>query len=274
MKEYKKLKEKKKNKLKKNDKLYAKIINADLDNTEELNKAIANHRILKTQNYYESTSKLNETEKLLGIQENKTNSDTKKSDRASIKLLDKLDRNNVLTVQALEKVAENLSDGDYKNYLKRIQVEINDGFKEAHNMFRNELNYSENLDTTSAAGKSIQLLYNQALQKLQAWKRSENKAGKEITFNSTLDKADDIINENKLAYRKIMKESLIAYLGNIKSQLERKIPGFTFDLNKPYQSTIDAISTLGNPALSNDLIIKGVYQNLLGYKKFNVDAIQ
>ena len=263
-----------KEQIEKNDKLYAKIINADLDNTEELNKAIANHRILKTQNYYESTSKLNETEKLLGIQENKTNSDTKKSDRATIALLDKLDRNNVLTVQALEKVAENLSDTDYKNYLKRIQTEINDGFKEAHTMFRNELNYSENLDTTSAAGKSIQLLYNQALQKLQSWKRSENKAGKEITFNSTLDKADDIINENKLAYRKIMKESLIAYLGNIKSQLQRKIPGFTFDLNKPYQSTIDAISTLGNPALSDDLIIKGVYQNLLGYKKFNVDAVQ
>ena len=71
-----------------------------------------------------------------------------------------------------------------------------------------------------------------------------------------------------------MKESPIAYLGNIKSQLERKIPGFTFDLNKPYRSTIDAISTLGDPALSDDLIIKGVYQNLLGYKKFNVDAVQ
>ena len=263
-----------KEQIEKNDKLYAKIINADLDNTEELKKAIANHRILKTQNYYESTSKLNETEKLLGIQENKTNSDTKKSDRATIAFLDKLDRNNLLTVKALEDVAEKLSDGDYKNYLKRIQIEINDGFKEAHNMFRNELNYSENLDTTSAAGKSIQLLYNQALQKLQAWKRSENKAGKEITFNTTLDKADDIINANKLEYRKIMKESLISYLGNIKSQLERKIPGFTFDLNKPYQSTIDAISRLGNPALSNDLIIKGVYQNLLGYKKFNVDAVQ
>tara|TARA_R100000773_G_C4221320_1_gene120478 strand:+ start:1116 stop:2774 length:1659 start_codon:yes stop_codon:yes gene_type:complete len=263
-----------KDQIEKNDKLYAKIINADLDNTEELKKAIANHKILKTQNYYESTSKLNETEKLLGIQENKTNSDTKKSDRATIALLDKLDRNNVLTVQALEKVAEKLSDSDYKNYLKRIQTEINDGFKEAHTMFRNELNYSENLDTTSAAGKSIQLLYNQALQKLQSWKRSENKAGKEITFNSTLDKADDIIDANKLAYRKIMKESLITYLGNVKSQLERKIPGFTFDLNKPYQSTIDAISTLGNPNLSNDLIIKGVYQNLLGYKKYNVDAVQ
>jgi len=263
-----------KEQIEKNDKLYAKIINADLDNTEELNKAIANHRILKSQNYYENTSKLNETEKLLGIQQNKTNSDTKKSDRATIAFLDKLDRNNLLTVKALEDVAEKLSDGDYKNYLKRIQIEINDGFKEAHNMFRNELNYSENLDTTSAAGKSIQLLYNQALQKLQAWKRSENKAGKEITFNTTLDKADDIINANKLEYRKIMKESLISYLGNIKSQLERKIPGFTFDLNKPYQSTIDAISRLGNPALSNDLIIKGVYQNLLGYKKFNVDAVQ
>ena len=263
-----------KDQIEKNDKLYAKIINADLDNTEELKKAIANHKILKTQNYYETTSKLNETEKLLGIQENKTNSDTKKSDRATIALLDKLDRNNLLTVKALEDVAEKLSDGDYKNYLKRIQTEINDGFKEAHNMFRNELNYSENLDTTSAAGKSIQLLYNQALQKLQAWKRSENKAKREITFVGTLDKADDIINENKLAYRRIMKESLISYLGNIKSQLERKIQGFTFDVNKPYQSTIDAISTLGNPALSNDIIIKGVYQNLLGYKKFNVDAVQ
>tara|TARA_B100000424_G_scaffold258779_1_gene241000 strand:+ start:1881 stop:3539 length:1659 start_codon:yes stop_codon:yes gene_type:complete len=260
--------------IEKNDKLYAEIINADLDNEDKRNAAIGKHRILKSQNYYESTSKLNETEKLLGIQENKTNSDTKKSDRATIALLDKLDRNNLLTVQALEKVAEKLSDPDYKIYLKRIQTEINDGFKEAHNMFRNELNYSENLDTTSGAGKSIQLLYNQALQKLQAWKRSENKAKREITFVGTLDKADDIIDENKLAYRKIMKESLISYLGNIKSQLERKIPGFTFDLNKPYQSTIDAISTLGNPALSNDLIIKGVYQNLLGYKKFNVDAVQ
>ena len=40
-----------KEQIEKNDKLYAKIINADLDNTEELNKAIANHRILKTQNY-------------------------------------------------------------------------------------------------------------------------------------------------------------------------------------------------------------------------------
>tara|TARA_B100000123_G_scaffold271760_1_gene252406 strand:+ start:21938 stop:23596 length:1659 start_codon:yes stop_codon:yes gene_type:complete len=263
-----------KEQIEKNDKLYAEIINADLDNEDKRNAAIGKHRILKSQNYYETTSKLNETEKLLGIQENKTNSDTKKSDRASIKLLDKLDRNNLLTVAALEKEAEKLSDSDYKTYLKRIQTEINDGFKEAHNMFKVELNYNENLDDNSAAGKSIQLLYNQALQKLQAWKRSENKAGREITFNSTLDKADDIINDNKLAYRKIMKESLISYLGNIKSQLERKIQGFTFDVNKPYQSTIDAISTLGNPALSNDLIIKGVYQNLLGYKKFNVDAIQ
>ena len=147
-----------KEQIEKNDKLYAEIINADLDNEDKRNAAIGKHRILKSQNYYATTSKLNETEKLLGIQENKTNSDTKKSDRASIKLLDKLDRNNLLTVAALEKEAEKLSDSDYKTYLKRIQTEINDGFKEAHNMFKVELNYNENLEIGMNRGNASNLL--------------------------------------------------------------------------------------------------------------------
>lgn len=253
-----------------NKKLYRSIINIDINNQTELSGAIKNHRILKAKGFYETTSKIRETELFLGIRQPETKG-SQKSDRATIKILKEADRNNTLTAKLVEDNASGLSDTDYKSFLTAAQNELDDGFKDAKQYFRNKLSYNENADTSGAAGKSLQLMFDDAQNELFAWKLEQNKQGKAITYASTIAKAQDIYSKKELEFRKTMKQAAIDYITSINSMLPNQI---VFDENKPIQSTIDYIKD--NPSLfrPSDLLVQNLRREILTYKKFKVDSIQ
>jgi len=253
-----------------NNKLYRSIINIDINNQTELSGAIKNHRILKAKGFYETTSKIRETELFLGIRQPETKG-SQKSDRATIRILKEADRNNTLTAALVENNSSGLNDTDYKGFLTAAQKELDDGFRDAKQYFRNKLSYNENADTSGAAGKSLQLMFDDAQNELFAWKLKEDKDGRAVTYASTIAKAQDIYNKKELEFRKIMKQTAIDYITSINSMLPNKI---VFDENKPIQSTIDYIKD--NPTLfrPSDLLVQNLRREILTYKKFKVDSIQ
>lgn len=252
-----------------NDDLYAKIINIDTDNANELSEAIKNHKILKSKNYYETTSKIKETELFLGIRQPTTKGSGVKSDVEAIKILEKADQMNILTAKLVEENASKLSTSDFKFYMKAVRKELDDGFKKAHQYFKTQLNYNEFSDTTGASGEATKMLFNEAKSDLEKWERGERKAGRAVTFASIEQKAIDIYEAKELKFRKIMKNKFVSYLNGIKATMN-----IQFDPNKPLESAKKYIEN--NPSLFNpsDMLVQGLLRQFQAFEKFNIDQVQ
>jgi len=253
-----------------NNSLYAKVINIDLSDPKQVEGAIKNHQILKSRGYYKTTSKIRETELLIGIRQPETKG-SDKSDRSTLKILEEADRNNILTAALVEANASGLSDSKYLTFLNAVQTEINDGFKDAKQFFRTKLSYNENADTSGAAGKSLQLMFDDAQSLLFEWKLEQNRTKKPITYANTIAKAKDIYDKKELEFRKTMKQSAVDYITSINSMLTNQI---VFDENKPVQSTLDYIKN--NPTFfkPSDLLVQNLRREITTFKKFRVDSIQ
>ena len=252
-----------------NDGIYAKVINIDLTNPKEVERAKKNHQILKSRGYYDSIDKINKTEIMLGIQKAETKSGA--SNRDTIKLLNAADRNNTLTAALVINNSSGLNDGDFGKFMTRVQSEIDDGFKDAKQYFRTKLSYNENADTSGAAGKSLQLMFDDAQNELFEWKLTQNAEKKPITYANTIAKAKEIYSKKELEFRKTMKQSAVDYLTSMNSMLPNRI---VFDENKPIQSTLDYMKN--NPTLfsPSDLLVQNLRREILTFKKFRIDSIQ
>ena len=253
-----------------NNNLYRSIINIDINNQTELATAVKNHQILKSRGFYETTSKIKDTELFLGIRQ-PTTKGSQKSDREAIMILKSADRNNILTAKLVEDNASKLSDSDYKTFLSAVQTEQNEGFRDAKQFFRTKLSYNENADTSGAAGKSLQLMFDDAQSLLFEWKLEQNRTKKPITYANTIAKAKDIYDKKELEFRKTMKQSAVDYITSINSMLTNQI---VFDENKPVQSTLDYIKN--NPTFfkPSDLLVQNLKREITTFKKFRVDSIQ
>lgn len=252
-----------------NDGIYAKVINIDLNDPNQVESAKKNHQILKSRGYYDSIDKIKKTEIMLGIQKAETKLGA--SDRNVIELLNSADRNNTLTASLVINNSSGLNDGDYGKFMTRVQSEINDGFRDAKQYFRTKLSYNENADTSGAAGKSLQLMFDDAQNELFEWKLTQNAENKPITYANTIAKAKEIYGKKELEFRKTMKQTAVDYLTSINSMLPNQI---VFDENKPIQSTLDYMKN--NPTLfrPSDLLVQNLRREILTYKKFRIDSIQ
>tara|TARA_B100001057_G_C22855745_1_gene952611 strand:- start:1209 stop:2837 length:1629 start_codon:yes stop_codon:yes gene_type:complete len=247
-----------------NNSLYAKVINIDLSDPKQVEGAIKNHQILKSRRYYKTTSKIRETELLLGIRQPETKGN-QKSDRSVIELLKAADRNNTLTAALVENNSSGLGDTDYKGFLTAAQKELDDGFRDAKQFFRNKLSYNENADTTGAAGKSLQLMFDDAQNELFEWKLTT----KDVTYAKTIKKAQDIYGKKELEFRKIMKQSAIDFLDSVKGTY-----GFEYNSSKPIQSVKDFIKANPTKFKATDPLVKRLQRELMAYQKFRIDEIQ
>jgi len=247
-----------------NNSLYAKVINIDVNNASQLQEAKKNHQILKSRGYYLTTSKIRETELFLGIRQPETKGN-QKSDRSVIQLLKAADRNNILTAKLVEENAIGLNDTDYKGFLSAAQKELDDGFRDAKQFFKNKLSYNENADTTGAAGKSLQLMFDDAQNELFEWKLTT----KNITYAQTIKKAQDIYNKKELEFRKIMKQSAIDFFDSVKGTY-----GFEYDSNKPIASIKKFIENNPEKFKASDPLVKNLKRELMAYQKFRIDEIQ
>ena len=252
-----------------NNSLYAKVINIDLNDPNQVESAKKNHQILKSRGYYDSIDKIKKTEIMLGIQKAETKSGA--SDRNVIELLNAADRNNTLTASLVINNSSGLNDGDYGKFMTRVQSEINDGFRDAKQYFRTKLSYNENADTSGAAGKSLQLMFDDAQNELFEWKLTQNAENKPITYANTIAKAKEIYGKKELEFRKTMKQTAVDYFTSMNSMLPNQI---VFDENKPIQSTLDYMKN--NPTLfrPSDLLVQNLRREILTYKKFRIDSIQ
>ena len=252
-----------------NNDIYAKVINIDLNDPNQVESAKKNHQILKSRGYYDSIDKIKKTEIMLGIQKAETKSGA--SDRNVIELLNSADRNNTLTASLVINNSSGLNDGDYGKFMTRVQSEINDGFRDAKQYFRTKLSYNENADTSGAAGKSLQLMFDDAQNELFEWKLTQNAENKPITYANTIAKAKEIYGKKELEFRKTMKQTAVDYLTSMNSMLPNQI---VFDENKPIQSTLDYMKN--NPTLfrPSDLLVQNLRREILTYKKFRIDSIQ
>ena len=252
-----------------NNNIYAKVINIDLNDPNQVESAKKNHQILKSRGYYDSIDKIKKTEIMLGIQKAETKSGA--SDRNVIELLNSADRNNTLTASLVINNSSGLNDGDYGKFMTRVQSEINDGFRDAKQYFRTKLSYNENADTSGAAGKSLQLMFDDAQNELFEWKLTQNAENKPITYANTIAKAKEIYGKKELEFRKTMKQTAVDYLTSMNSMLPNQI---VFDENKPIQSTLDYMKN--NPTLfrPSDLLVQNLRREILTYKKFRIDSIQ
>tara|TARA_R100001126_G_scaffold24227_2_gene12611 strand:- start:14 stop:1642 length:1629 start_codon:yes stop_codon:yes gene_type:complete len=247
-----------------NNSLYAKVINIDVNNASQLQEAKKNHQILKSRGYYLTTSKIRETELFLGIRQPETKGN-QKSDRSVIELLKAADRNNTLTAALVENNSSGLNDTDYKGFLSAAQKELDDGFRDAKQFFKNKLSYNENADTTGAAGKSLQLMFDDAQNELFQWKLDT----KNITYAKTIKKAQDIYNKKELEFRKIMKQSAIDFFDSVKG-----VYGFEYDSNKPIASIKKFIENNPQKFKASDPLVKNLKRELMAYQKFRIDEIQ
>ena len=252
-----------------NNNIYAKVINIDLNDPNQVESAKKNHQILKSRGYYDSIDKIKKTEIMLGIQ--KAGRKSGASDRNVIELLNSADRNNTLTASLVINNSSGLNDGDYGKFMTRVQSEINDGFRDAKQYFRTKLSYNENADTSGAAGKSLQLMFDDAQNELFEWKLTQNAENKPITYANTIAKAKEIYGKKELEFRKTMKQTAVDYLTSMNSMLPNQI---VFDENKPIQSTLDYMKN--NPTLfrPSDLLVQNLRREILTYKKFRIDSIQ
>ena len=254
-----------------NNSLYAKVINIDLSDPKQVEGARKNHQILKSRGYYKTTSKIRETELLIGIRQPETKGN-QKSDREAIKILKSADRNNILTAKLVEDNASKLSDSDYKSFLSAVQTEQNEGFRDAKQFFRTKLSYNENADTSGAAGKSLQLMFDDAQNELFQWKLDTMAdPQKKITYANTIAKAKEIYSRKEIEFRKTMKQSAVDYLTSMNSMLPNPL---VFDENKPIQSTLEYMKN--NPTLfrPSDLLVQNLRREILIFKKFRIDSIQ
>jgi len=247
-----------------NNSLYAKVINIDLSDSKQVEEAKKNHQILLSRKYYPSTSKIRETELFLGIRQPETKGN-QKSDRSVIELLKAADRNNTLTATLVENNSSGLNDTDYKGFLSAAQKELDDGFRDAKQFFKNKLSYNENADTTGAAGKSLQLMFDDAQNLLFEWKLET----KNITYAKTINKAQDIYGKKELEFRKIMKQSAIEFFDSVKGTY-----GFEYDSNKPIASIKKFIENNPTKFKATDPLVKNLRRELMAYQKFRIDEIQ
>lgn len=252
-----------------NDGIYAKVINIDLNDPNQVESAKKNHQILKSRGYYDSIDKIKKTEIMLGIQKAETKSGA--SDRNVIEILTAADRNNTLTASLVINYSSGLNNGDFGKFMTRVQSEIDDGFRDAKQYFRTKLSYNENADTSGAAGKSLQLMFDDAQNELFEWKLTQNAENKPITYANTIAKAKEIYGKKELEFRKTMKQTAVDYLTSMNSMLPNQI---VFDENKPIQSTLDYMKN--NPTLfrPSDLLVQNLRREILTYKKFRIDSIQ
>ena len=252
-----------------NNDIYAKVINIDLNDPNQVESAKKNHQILKSRGYYDSIDKIKKTEIMLGIQKAETKSGA--SDRNVIELLTAADRNNTLTASLVINNSSGLNNGDFGKFMTRVQSEIDDGFRDAKQYFRTKLSYNENADTSGAAGKSLQLMFDDAQNELFEWKLTQNAENKPITYANTIAKAKEIYGKKELEFRKTMKQTAVDYLTSMNSMLPNQI---VFDENKPIQSTLDYMKN--NPTLfrPSDLLVQNLRREILTYKKFRIDSIQ
>jgi hypothetical protein len=238
------------------------IINVDTTSESSMALALDMHKMLLQRNWYNATQR-KAAETILGLNKS-TKPEQVETSAEAVRILNRADNDNILTLDLVEKYAGQLSTTDYNAFFKRAIAEGRDGRTAGKALISSKLRYNEFKDSNNALGDAADMMFQQSMFELDDWLNTPKAdgGGMGATYQEVVAKARDINTNNETQYQKMMKEAFIGYL----QSSQTLVPNLPVDLDNPVASAKEWLATQNQ----SDPIIRGITQTIQSYVKIGV----
>lgn len=239
------------------------IINVDTTSESSMALALDMHKMLLQRNWYNSTQR-NAAETILGLKKPTESGEKVETSAEAVRILNRADNDNILTLDLVEKYAGQLSTTDYNAFFKRAIAEGRDGRTAGKALISSKLRYNEFKDSNNALGDAADMMFQQSMFELDDWLNTPKAdgGGMGATYQEVVAKAREINTNNETQYQKMMKEAFIGYL----QSSQTLVPNLPVDLDNPVASAKEWLATQNQ----SDPIIRGITQTIQSYVKIGV----
>ena len=239
------------------------IINVDTTNENSMALALDMHKQLLQRNWYNSTQR-NAAETILGLKKPTQSGEKVETSPEAIKVLNRADNDNILTLDLVDQYAGQLSPSDYNAFFKRAIAEGKDGRTAGKGLISSKLRYNEFKDSNNALGDASDMMFQQSMFELDDWLNTPKAdgGGMGATYQEVVAKAREINKNNDAEYLKLMKDAFISYL----QRSQMLAPNLPVDLDRPVDAAMEFLATQNQ----NDPIILNITQTIQSYVKIGV----
>ena len=239
------------------------IINVDTANENSMALAMDMHKQLLQRNWYNATQR-KAAETILGLKKPTESGEKVETSQEAVRILNRADNDNILTLDLVEQYAGQLSTTDYNAFFKRAIAEGKDGRTAGKGLISSKLRYNEFKDSNNALGDAADMMFQQSMFALDDWLNTPKAdgGGQGASYQEIVAKARDINSNNEVEYQKMMKEAFISYLQGSQTL----VPNLPVDLDNPVASAKEWLATQNQ----SDPIIRGITQTIQSYVKIGV----
>ena len=239
------------------------IINVDTTSESSMALALDMHKMLLQRNWYNATQR-KAAETILGLKKPTESGEKVETSAEAVRILNRADNDNILTLDLVEKYAGQLSTTDYNAFFKRAIAEGRDGRTAGKALISSKLRYNEFKDSNNALGDAADMMFQQSMFELDDWLNTPKAdgGGMGATYQEVVAKAREINTNNETQYQKMMKEAFIGYL----QSSQTLVPNLPVDLDNPVASAKEWLATQNQ----SDPIIRGITQTIQSYVKIGV----
>lgn len=248
---------------KENVDMFDMIINTDTTNPAAMDLSLERHRTLLQRNWYNATQR-NAAETILGLKKPTQSGEKVETSAEAIKVLNRADNDNILTLDLVDQYAGQLSASDYNAFFKRAIAEGKDGRTAAKGLISSRLRYNEFKDSNNALGDASDMMFQQSMFELDDWLNTPKAdgGGQGASYQEVVTKARDINKDNETEYQTMMKDAFISYL----QSSQTLVPNLPVDLDDPIGAAKAFLATQNQ----SDPIIRGITQTIQSYVKIGV----
>ena len=239
------------------------IINVDTADENAMAAALQSHKTLLQRNWYTSTQR-NAAETILGLKKPTQSGEKVETSPEAIKVLNRADNDNILTLDLVDQYAGQLSPSDYNAFFKRAIAEGKDGRTAGKGLISSKLRYNEFKDSNNALGDAADMMFQQSMFELDDWLNTPKAdgGGQGASYQEVVAKAREINKNNDAEYLKLMKEAFISYLDG----LNLIAPTLTFDPQDPVNTVKEWLATQNQ----QDETIRNITNMVQSYVKIRV----
>ena len=239
------------------------IINVNTADESAMAAALESHNTLLKRNWYNPTQR-KAAETILGLKKPTESGEKVETSAEAVRILNRADNDNILTLDLVEKYAGQLSTTDYNAFFKRAIAEGRDGRTAGKGLISSKLRYNEFKDSNNALGDAADMMFQQSMFELDNWLNTPKAdgGGMGATYQEVVAKAREINKNNDAEYLRLMKEAFISYL----QSRQTLVPNLPVDLDNPVAAATEYLATQNQ----NDPIILGITQTVQSYVKIGV----
>ena len=239
------------------------IINVNTADESAMAAALESHNTLLKRNWYNPTQR-KAAETILGLKKPTESGEKVETSAEAVRILNRADNDNILTLDLVEKYAGQLSTTDYNAFFKRAIAEGRDGRTAGKGLISSKLRYNEFKDSNNALGDAADMMFQQSMFELDDWLNTPKAdgGGMGATYQEVVAKAREINKNNDAEYLRLMKEAFISYL----QSRQTLVPNLPVDLDNPVAAATEYLATQNQ----NDPIILGITQTVQSYVKIGV----